>query len=124
MNFDAYKNTVMYPDYHAYRAKLIEDIDNTPMTSQERLEARDRVAEITREWFNASVKPHNAREWAIQAEFWKDCQEDIGYNKFLSERQCQVLQGYAWERGHSGGYYEVYNCLLDLAEFAKDFVKP
>lgn len=124
MNFDKYKNTVPYPDSDAFRNKLLADIDKQPMTAQERLDAIARVDITVRDWFREAVKPHNNREYEIMADFWADCRKDIGYDKFLTVRQCKVLQGYAWERGHSGGYHEVYNCLLDLAEFVKDLMTP
>lgn len=41
--------------------------------------------------------------------------EDSGLND-IPEQYRDKVYSYAWERGHSSGYSEVYNCLCDLVE--------
>jgi hypothetical protein len=123
MNFDDYKNNVPYPDRVAYKAGLIDYINSQRLTGQEREDLLAAVPARVRDWFKEAVKPYNEEEHRLEAKFWADCREDIGYDEFLDAEGILTLQCYAWEQGHSGGYHEVYNCLLDLSDFAEKLIK-
>lgn len=59
----------------------------------------------------------------LKVEFWTDCRLNLGYDKWLTERGVRVLEGKAWEMGHSAGYSEVYDYLCDLVDFVREIIK-
>lgn len=55
-------------------------------------------------------------------EFWKDAREELGYDKFLNADGVSCLESKAYEEGHSAGFSEVFLCLGDLTEFARQII--
>jgi hypothetical protein len=117
VNFDKYRITEKYPDRIKYKSEIIKKINNSPMTQVDRDKEIALVATKVGEWFKHAILPYNEQIAKIDSQFWADCRAAIGYDKDYTESQCLVIQGEAYERGHSGGYAEIYNCLENIVLF-------
>ena len=58
---------------------------------------------------------HN-RNAEIEVNFRQAVFKDLGIQR---NKKRDILFAKAWEQGHSGGYYEVYQCALDLVDLIK-----
>lgn len=122
-NFDEYVSSVEVVSEMEIRRELRREIANTPMTESERetainqsiIRARGLAVEA-----NAKYREDQRR---LDAMFWQDCREDLGYDRFLNEDGIGTIEAEAWDRGHSAGYSEVYQCLIRLCEFVEKIVK-
>lgn len=107
--------------YHGYEkelaAQLRREIDETPMTAAQREKALKEMTSKVRERLRELNKPHQDEQSRLDAEFWRDAREELGYGKLVAEAGLGVIEGEAYERGHSSGYSEIYNCLLSLIDF-------
>lgn len=117
MNFDKYRIIEKYPDRIKYQAELIEKINNCLMTKADRDKEIALVPKKAGEWLIEAVKPYNKQAADIDNQFWADCRAELGYDKNYTENQCLIIQGEAYERGHSAGYEEIYICLQDILFF-------
>jgi hypothetical protein len=61
-------------------------------------------------------KPYYAARRKRDAEFYADARESLGYDKFLNETGVALVQGHAYQRGHAGGYSEIYYELSEITE--------
>jgi hypothetical protein len=66
--------------------------------------------------FKCQMDAYQAEEQRLMAQFYTDAIEEVGLSK---HPKSNVIYSKAWEDGHSGGYSEVFNKLLDLAEFVE-----
>lgn len=114
---------VPYPDKQEYRAKLLAEIDSQLMTAADRELARSFLSSRVDEWFRQEVKPYREAQSRLDAEFWRDCREDLGYDKFLNADGVAAVEGFAWEHGHSSGYSEVRAFLEQAADLAEKVIK-
>ena len=116
--FDYYKtNPHEYPNRFEYRKKLIDEIDNTPLTKDQRKAELDKVDERVREWFKEAVKPHSTEASRLESEFWQDCRDDLGYPSYLDEAGVGIIEHEAYEEGHAYGFSQVFSELEKLDEF-------
>lgn len=125
-DFDYYSDRNVkaeYPDRRGYKKKLIEEIDNTPMTTDQRTAAMSKVEQRVREWFNEAVKPYYKERNRLAEEFWKDAREELGYDQYLNDDGVRALEAKAWEDGHSAGFSEVFCHLQELESFVEDIIK-
>ena len=53
----------------------------------------------------------------IYAEIYKTIQEEVGFG--ISEKKAEKIWEYAYDRGHSAGWYEIIVNLEEIEEFAK-----
>lgn len=120
-DFDKYKvpESIGYPDQWAYRSKLLEEINNTPMTAKERDQATMAVPGKAHAWFLEAVKPYTKAEQVVHTAFINDCRQELGYGGWLHPKGCAAMEQLAWDMGHSSGYSEVYNMLLSLVPLAE-----
>jgi hypothetical protein len=114
-DFEEYRSKLPYPDRSAIRKEVTDEINNQPLTANDRADKLADVSRIVSEKFSVAVKPYSDDEKRLEAEFYKDCREDIGYDKYLHEDGCRILEGHAYQAGHSSGYSEVYGHLCDLS---------
>mgnify|MGYP006283414069 CR=1 FL=1 len=120
--FDEYKPKTAYPSRSDYRRERRKEIDELSMTAAERRQAISNLNEETNEWFQVAVEPYREEEANLMAIFWKDCRKDLGYDEYLHYGGVVALEGHAWDRGHSGGFSEVYHELCDLEALARTLV--
>lgn len=120
-DFDYYKTNIHeYPNRFEYRKKLIDEIDNTPLTKEQHKVELDKVDGKVRDWFKEAMKPHSAEASKLDREFWADCREELGYDKYLNETGVAMLERQAYEDGHAYGYSEVFSKLQDLEQFVDE----
>lgn len=70
--------------------------------------------------YTADLRKYKDKEREMYELFKRDALVDVGY---LDSPIADVLFNKAWEYGHSFGYSEVYNHLLDLSDFVNDILK-
>ena len=68
-------------------------------------------------------QPWNDEQARRDAEFYVDAREELAYDKFLTPEGVAALEYKAHEEGHSAGYSEIYNELIDLADFVENIIK-
>lgn len=123
-DFDYYKtNQYKHPNRFKYKKKLIDEIDNTPLTKDQRKAELDKVDERVREWFKEEVKPHNIESSRLEKEFWADCRCHFAYDQYLTSEGVALLEYKAYEEGHSHGYAEVFSKLEDFEQFIDEIRK-
>jgi len=105
-----------------YGKKLIKEINDSSMTSQERIDALNGVDVKVRDYCKELNKPYNDAKDRLEAEFWKDAREDLGYTDFLNEVGVSTLESKAWEDGHAYGFHDVYLHLSELTDFARKII--
>lgn len=67
---------------------------------------------------NKQIRDTEVRQlYGILEEFLK---EDSGFYEYIPKEKQNKVWSYAWQQGHSSGYSEVYNYLLDLVELFLD----
>lgn len=116
MNFDDYKNTKTYYDWRGVASTMRNIIHEAKMTSAERetalaavpKQATARAAELNKEYYEEEAR--------LTKQFYLDCRVDLGYDRFLTEVGCTMLEGHAWSEGHSNGFSDVHSVLSTLTE--------
>lgn len=112
-----------YPDRSAYRAKLKQEINDTPMTAEQRNKALNQLQRKVAEWFTEASQPYEECRMARLNEFWKDCREELGYDEYLEPAGIAALEEAAYERGHGHGFYDIFHALEELDDLARVLVK-
>lgn len=117
----AYYRTVIaeYPDRYKFKQKLVDDINNTPMTAAQREAALARVDAAVTEWFKEAIKPYQEESGRLEQEFWDDCREELGYGDMLTPAGLSALEYYAYEKGHAHGFSSVYDELTSVVNLMK-----
>jgi acyl-CoA thioesterase len=112
-----------YPDKCKFREKLVKEIDEKRLTAAERKEELAKVNELVNEWFLIEVKPYQEECRKRENEFWIDCREDLGYDTLLNAKGVELLEAYAYERGHSSGFSEIYCELVEVSELVAELAE-
>lgn len=110
-------------ELNQYRTQLLEEINNKPMTAAEREEALKQLPARVLEYQREQNAPYIEAAAELEREFWRDVREELGYDQFLTEAGVSVLEAEAYERGHSAGFSEIYNCMRGLVEFCRKIVQ-
>ena len=122
-DFDEYVSKLNYPSRSEICSRMREEIDAAPMTTRDRNIALADMQQRATEEFVQGRAPYREDQRRLDAMFWHDCREDLGYDRFLNEDGIGTIEAEAWDRGHSAGYSEVYQCLIRLCEFVEKIVK-
>lgn len=117
------KVPVEYPDRYAIKGKHLALVAEMRLTERERKAANDAAIADANEEYGKALTFYRVAEKKLEQEFWADCRSDFGYDKLMGLSGQSALEGYAWERGHSSGYSEVYNCLCDLVPLVECCLK-
>ncbi len=117
------ENPHAYPRSREFKDKLLADIANQRLTEAERQAALADVPRHVNERIKAAAAPYNAHAAKLEAEFWDDAREELGYEKFLLPAGVSALEYEAYQHGHSAGFCEIYGCLCDLSALAKVLVE-
>lgn len=119
-HFDYYSTiSTPWPNQIERARERRKEIDDTPMTQAQRVNAHSLVITEVREWFKEAVKPYNQEKARLNAEFWADCREELGYDEFLTDWGVRLVEAEAYERGHSYGYAEIFSALIILVQFVE-----
>lgn len=106
-----------YEARKAYERALIDEINLERLTAAERQEKLREVPKRVREKGNEMDKPPREKQRALDAQFWRDAREEIGYDSYLTQEGVSKFEAKAYEDGHAHGYPEVFSKLQDLDEF-------
>lgn len=112
-----------YEESKAFENDLRAKINDAPMTAKEREVALADVKRQVREHAAEQNKPYNEAKGKLEAEFWADAREELGYTEFLNDEGVSALEYKAYEDGHSSGFPEVFCQLQSLVDFCQKIVK-
>jgi hypothetical protein len=122
-NFDYYSESNIpyfgYEQQKAYGEVLKAKINNTPMTADARSLALSNLKRDCTVHASEQNKEYYLKSAELLNEFWADARQELGYAKFLNPELCQIVESKAWENGHSNGFQDVFSCLEELVDFAK-----
>jgi hypothetical protein len=127
-NWEHYKEPkgIVYFGYHeekAYKENLIAEINNKPLTADQREKELDAVKQQVREHVREQNKPYNIAKGALDQEFWADAKSELGYESFLTTAGVEFLESKAYEDGHAYGFPDIFSKLSDLVEFAEKIIQ-
>lgn len=121
--WDYYESTIPYAPIREIKDRLRAEIDAQPLTRDQRQAEHDRVPERATLIYKEANEPRARDQATLEAEFWSDCREDIGYDSFLTEEGCGILEAKAMEDGHSAGRGNVYCVLSTLSDFVETIIQ-
>jgi hypothetical protein len=113
MDFNKYKNQLPYPPRPA---KPTLPKNPTPEDYRKHADNLEAYEKVEMEWLKEMDKYH-AEQCRLESLFKADALAEVG---LTNHPKADKAYGLAWKNGHSGGYSEVYYCLLDYAELLKD----
>lgn len=103
------------------RNRLIEKINNTPLTDVRRNELMRRVTRRAQNIAARANRSYYAEQAKRLAELEIDQREAIGYND-LPESVIETIESKAWEQSHAHGLKEVYYHIQDLVAFTRKII--
>lgn len=111
---DAYR--VPYPALFKVPGKgeWIDPTKSVLWNEQEIQRLRNENARLKQEW--------RQKQNEADAQFQKDCVAYASGTLGITEKQGSVLFGYAYEKGHANGYYDVLSELQDLIDMMEKFL--
>ena len=124
LNFQKYVNKKPYSlskEAFGYFEKL-NAIKEKSLTKSER---DSEILQLKKDFSEANLKERDLyRKEAnrLHQEFCQDCIADLGLEVFDKEK-IDILLNYAWEKGHSHGYSEVYYYLIEISDLIFEFTK-
>lgn len=119
MDFSKYKNNLPYPkeDDYTDRVAEIAEINNTPMTAQQRTEAMKEMSKKVKQRYDEMRDAYYDNGGKIEQQFRKDVEEEFKF-AHLPEKVKAKIHYMAYEDGHAHGYESIYNEYFDLVEIA------
>jgi hypothetical protein len=119
-DFEEYKTKLSFPCSRDIEAELRLTIANTPMTEKQRLTALQKLPEAIRQKMATASIPYREDVARLEAQFWLDCREDMGYDQWLDGEGMEILErtvGYS-AINHADTYSRLYE-LVHLTERLK-----
>ena len=115
-NEHAYKNTKPYGSLRQYKTQIDEELNGFSGTIEQH---KYHANEVKIKYDNIASQAHkeyNEERAALDAQFRSDLEDWFGVT---GHPKADLLFNKAWERGHSGGYIDVYNNYSDLVDLIK-----
>jgi hypothetical protein len=112
-----------FQEQNEFKEKLTKEINDKPMTADQRTAELAAVKRRTTDHFNEKNKPYNTAKTALTNEFWADARAELGYESFLTTQGVAFIELKAYEDGHSHGFSEIFSKLSDLVEFAEKIIQ-
>lgn len=111
---DAYR--VPYPSLPTVPGKgeWIDPSKSVNWNEQEIQRLRNERTRLKQEW--------QRKQNEADAQFQTDCTAYLMTELNITEKQASVLFGYAYEKGHANGYYDVLSELQDLMNMMSKFL--
>jgi len=99
-----------------WRSKPVKPLLTSKKTSAEHRAYADalEVYEKEKEAWQVKAKEYEDIENATSWELEEYIKRESGLYTAVPEQYRSKVYAHAWQEGHSNGYTEVYNCLLDL----------
>jgi hypothetical protein len=111
MDFTKYENKLEYPKGHSKPYLEREDQYNEVKVAEYAKELKKYKDETPA--YNEARAKYSNETCRLEEIFRSDALKEVG----LEGHECaDRAYSYAWEQGHSCGYSEVFNYLLDIAE--------
>ena len=117
MNFDKYKNKLKYPIKPIKICscnKLFQEQDNFCKHCGKDVKKK---REEDLKSYNYLLSLYRAEETRLFAMFKKDSLEGVG---LTNHTKADKIFNFAWDKGHSLGYHEIYYLLEELNELFED----
>ncbi len=113
-----YKNNLEYPSplgnaFYCSNKDCLKQVDkNVNFCPNCGTDVRGMYEKIKAE-YDEKKAAYNKEEGRLHLEFKLDLLDEFGLDKLPN---ADAIYDYAWNRGHSSGFYEIYNVMNDLAE--------
>lgn len=114
MNYEKYQNKISYPEKP--KKPFIDSKIATPRMYREHAAALE-FYEIEKEKYDEKRKAYDEEDYRLEQEFKKNALEEVG---LTNHPKADKIYAYAWQEGHSSGFSEVFNTLLELSELFLD----
>lgn len=118
IDFGKYRNQLPYPERpNAIKRRLLSEanLDNVPLTKHQREQREEEITKQAKQEFEALAAVYQKEENRLLELFWEDVNKDFGLTD-ISQAKRLILQWYAYEKGHSIGYSEIYNHYCDIVD--------
>lgn len=103
---------IPYPSRNTYRQSRLKEINDAPMTADERMSALNRLPEDIDEWHLRETQPHLTRQQELLEEFWSDCRSVLKYDRVFDEDHCKRMEQKSLDAGFRFGIEQVYHLLV------------
>lgn len=122
MNFEKYKLSNWYQDsirsLDEYREILLKERNSFSGTKSQHDSLEKYHSRIMQEKTNALKLKSNAKYMQLEAEFWEDAFKELGIS--LQHPKADLLKSISYDKGHSGGYSEIFYFANILSPFLRD----
>jgi hypothetical protein len=112
-----------FNEQKAYKDELIAQINDQPLTADQRTRELATVNRRATDHFKEKNKPYNVAKTALVNEFWVDARAELRYENFLTTEGVAFIELKAYEDGHAHGFGDIYSKLTDLVEFAEKIIQ-
>jgi hypothetical protein len=107
---------VSYEEIKEFRDSAIKEINDTPMTKDERDAALAKLKSRKAAFINERNREPRQKQADLDKEFWNDCVKHFNYSDYLTESGIKFVHHIAYERGHANGYPTIFEELDKLDE--------
>ena len=118
MNFEKYKGTLPYclsdAEKKAMLATFKQTEDNFVGTMEQHTQLKQHHKDVLSNAEDKMRTNYGAEQVWLDSLFWQDSFEELGIP--LDHPKADKMQAYAWSKGHSCGYSEVFSELCDIWE--------
>ncbi len=113
-DFDVYKNELPYPmkpkkPIIKSTNPTVQDIENYTIALEQYEKDMPEYEKVKAAYYEEGTR--------LDTLFWNDIADELG---IINNPKRYKLQAIAYDRGHSGGYEEVYGHMLALVELIRD----
>jgi len=123
-NATRYKNTLTF--YTSADSKRLIDekvkLINMNLPHQQYLDEVENIKSEVARFIKDERNKYSNESARLHELFEQDMVEEFNLLQFPFSIISKI-HGVAWEKGHSGGYAEVYNCYFDIVDFAYFIMK-
>lgn len=123
-NATRYKNTLVF--YTSADSKRLIDekvkLINMNLPHQQYLDEVENIKHEVERFIRDERNKYSDESASLHALFEQDMVEEFNLLQFPFSI-IRKIHDVAWEKGHSGGYAEVYNCYYDIVDFAEYIMK-
>lgn len=119
-NWDYYESDVNYESKMSIRRRLMRELTLDGLNEDDRHDAILQAEEMAIKLAIESAAAHEKDQQRLDAEFWKDCRESIGYDSILTEKGCLALETHAKLLSHSEEFQDMYDVLVKIYKLVCD----
>jgi len=123
MNYDLFATKIPHPskaEKEKHREQLIHEINNTPLTKDQRDAAFRAAADKTAEWAKDQIQLIVEDEARLRLEFEAACEEDNSLANIPPAAK-RAVHDFAWQQG-GGARRDVHTCYLEVTDLVRQVV--